>query len=334
MMVKQHTANNGFTLFELLVSLSLMGVILALIGTATSLYLDTLDRRRADSEEAQLARAVLRQISNDLKSTVQYEGVDVDAGLEGLEGLDGLIAGGLDGMDTSGIGDLLGGDLSGLLDPPSNETANTTNIAETAGLPEAPGLYGNQYELMIDVSRLPRQEEYQVLYNPQQIASIADIPSDVKTVTYYVRPESTSGTSQAVAGFRLENEFTAGLIRRQVDRATGRFAIASGNAIGLQSKDRLLAPEVQSIEFMYWDGYEWLPEWDSDVMNGIPVAVQVLLSMRSRSPYKSGGIVLSANQDLTGTNQSLVSYRMVVRLPVGKINEVDNTDEGLESLGL
>lgn len=333
-MSNQHNRKDGFTLFELLVSLSLMGVILALIGTATSLYLDTLDKRRADSEEAQLARAILRQISNDLKSTVQYEGVDVEAGLEGLEGLDGLLDGGLDGMDTSGMGDLLGGDLSGLLDPPSNETANTTNIADTAGLPEAPGLYGNQYELMIDVSRLPRQEEYQILYNPQQVASIADIPSDVKTVTYYVRPESTSGTSQSVAGFRLENEFTAGLIRRQVDRATGRFAIASGNAIGLQSKDRLLAPEVQSIEFMYWDGYEWLPEWDSDVMEGIPVAVQVLLSMRSRSPHKSGGIVLSAGQDVTGTSQSVVSYRMVVRLPVGKINEIDNTDEGLESLGL
>lgn len=333
-MRKQHAKKNAFTLFELLVSLSLMGVILALIGTATSLYLDTLDKRRADSEEAQLARAILRQISNDLKSTVQYEGVDVEAGLEGLEGLDGLLDGGLDGMDTSGMGDLLGDDLSGLLDPPSNETANTTNIAQTAGLPEAPGLYGNQYELMIDVSRLPRQEEYQVLYNPQQIASIADIPSDVKTVTYYVRPESTSGTSQSVAGFKLENEFTAGLIRRQVDRATGRFAIASGNAIGLQSKDRLLAPEVQSIEFMYWDGYEWLPEWDSDVMEGIPVAVQVLLSMRSRSPHKSGGIVLSANQSVAGTSQSLVSYRMVVRLPVGKINDIDNTDEGMESLGL
>ena len=333
-MASQHSQKHGFTLFELLISLSLMGVILALIGTATSLYLDTLDKRRADSEEAQLARAVLRQISNDLKSTVQYEGVDVEAGLEGLEGLDGLLDGGLDGMDMSGMGDLLGGDLSGMLDPPSNETENTTNIAETAGLPESPGLYGNQYELMIDVSRLPRQEEYQVLYNPQQTASIADIPSDVKTVTYYVRPESTSGSSQSVAGFRLENEFTAGLIRRQVDRATGRFAIASGNAIGLQSKDRLLAPEVQSIEFMYWNGYEWLPEWDSDVMAGIPVAVQVLLSMRSRSPHKSGGVVLNVSSGASDADQSVVSYRMVVRLPVGKINEIENTDEGLESLGL
>lgn len=327
---KQH----GFTLFELLVSLSLMGVILALIGTATSIYLDTLDRRRADSEEAQLARAILRQISNDLKSTVQYEGVDVEAGLEGLEGVDDLLSGGLDGLDTSGLDDLLGGDLGDALAPPNNETANTTNIAETAGLPEAPGLYGNQYELMIDVSRLPRQEEYQILYNPQQIASIADIPSDVKTVTYYVRPESTTATTQSVAGFSLENEFTAGLIRRQIDRATGRFALASGNAVGLQTKDRLLAPEVQSIEFMYWDGYEWLPEWDSDVMEGIPVAVQVLLTMRSRSPHKSGGMVLATNPGVTGTSQSVVSYRMVVRLPVGKINELDNTDEGLESLGL
>ena len=64
-MTSKHGHSRGFTLFELIISLSLMGTILALIGTATSLYLDTLDRRRADSEEAQLARAILRQISND-----------------------------------------------------------------------------------------------------------------------------------------------------------------------------------------------------------------------------------------------------------------------------
>ena len=333
-MTSKHGHSRGFTLFELIISLSLMGTILALIGTATSLYLDTLDRRRADSEEAQLARAILRQISNDLKSTVQYEGVDVEAGLEGLEGLGDLMSGDLEGMDLSGLDGMLGDDLSGLLGPPDNETENTTNIANDVGLPEAPGLYGNQYELMIDVSRLPRQEEYQVLYNPQNTAAIADIPSDVKTVTYYVRPETASATTQRVSGFSLENEFTAGLVRRQIDRATGRFALSSGNSIGLQSKDRLLAPEVQSIEFMYWDGYEWLPEWDSDVMEGIPIAVQVLLTMRSRAPHKSGGVVLAANSSITGPAQSIVSYRMVVRLPAGKINDVDNTDEGLESLGL
>jgi type II secretory pathway pseudopilin PulG len=70
--------------------------------------------------------------------------------------------------------------------------ANTTDLAASTTPPPTPGLYGNQYELMVDVSRLPRPDQY---YS-QQMSSLStqmpDVPSDIKSVLYYVQ---TSGNS-------------------------------------------------------------------------------------------------------------------------------------------
>ena len=41
-------------------------------------------------------------------------------------------------------------------DTDSSETSQTEDTASASTLPPVPGLYGNQYELQVDVSRLPR----------------------------------------------------------------------------------------------------------------------------------------------------------------------------------
>jgi hypothetical protein len=111
----------------------------------------------------------------------------------------------------------------------------------------------------------------------------------------------------------------------------------SGNIDGLIREEKLLAPEVLGIQFQYFDGQQWLPEWDTEIMQGLPVAVEVLLLMTSNSPHDSGGIMTTLSVVDLGVdldpNASVVSYRLVVQLPVGIIPEV-NEDDGMESLGL
>ena len=111
----------------------------------------------------------------------------------------------------------------------------------------------------------------------------------------------------------------------------------NGNIDGLMREEKLLAPEVVGLQFQYFDGYQWLPEWDTEIMQGLPVAVEILLLLKSNSPYQSGGVMTSLSLADVGVDldadSAVVSYRLVVRLPVGIVPDVTE-DDGMESMGL
>ena len=73
----------GITLLELLLALALTGVVMMIITMAIQLHLRTLDSRRADVEQSQVARAVLQHIAADIRNAVWYEPLDV-SGIEEL----------------------------------------------------------------------------------------------------------------------------------------------------------------------------------------------------------------------------------------------------------
>src|SRR5687768_7365858 len=72
----QRRQRSGMTLLELMLALSLSVVVMGVIAIVIDLHLRTLDTRRTEVEEAQLARAVLRQMADDLRSAVQYQFID------------------------------------------------------------------------------------------------------------------------------------------------------------------------------------------------------------------------------------------------------------------
>ncbi len=69
----------GVTLLELILALALTVMLLGAIAMAIQLNLRSLNSRRSSVEEVQLARAVLRMISEDIRATVQYEEQDFSA---------------------------------------------------------------------------------------------------------------------------------------------------------------------------------------------------------------------------------------------------------------
>jgi len=184
-------------------------------------------------------------------------------------------------------------------------------------IPELPGLYGNQYQLQVDVSRLPRVEEYQQILGPDSITSVTDIPSDVKTVTYYVKTAAVGApvsgvinTNTSLASLTNSDPNATGLIRRQLDRAVTSSAIAQGNTTGLTNAGDLLAPEVVGVEFRYFDGTQWLLQWDTTQEESLPLAVQILLAISSTG--KMTGTV-----GTTGLPGNVHIYSMIVHLPTG-----------------
>jgi len=331
--------NRGLTLLELLLALALTSLIMAVIAMSLDIYMRTLDRRQAIIEESQLARAILQQIANDLRSAVQVQTGDVEEGLAGLDGID--LAGGVGDLLGGDIaGDLLGGGDTGLEDLLMEEDMAVTDDLATSMIPPAvPGLYGNQYQLQMDISRLPRVEEYQRLMNLEDNFALTDIPSDVKTITYYVQGQDmVSMESMAEELDVVEDDIRLinGLVRRNMDRAVTQFAADNGNTDALLNTGDVIAPEVVSIEFQYWDGLLWLPEWDSEVEESLPVAVEIRLYLKSARNNQSSSMLsaFSMGDDMDELETGTTMYRLVVRLPVGKFDiEADPTNE-FEAMGL
>lgn len=317
----------GVTLLELIISLALSGLLFAMITQMIGNHFHVLEKQRDNVEEVQLARALLSRMSQDIKSAVQYNGVDVEAAMGDIDiqGALGIAAGAGVGME-----DLLGAADSLL----SSSDSTTPSYDFQTTFPTSLGMYGDQQTLRVDISRIPRQEEYRAMYDPTEIGALQDIPSDVKLISYYCRTLNVETTVSAQDVFN-DDPTIPGLIRGQLSRAITSYAMNNGNSQAVQDADKMLAPEVIALEFQYYDGYQWLQYWDSEEFEGLPLAVKIRMTMRSNSPYASGGVLDAFYGTTTDAEGRVaVTYQKVVKLPVGKIRPLEQEDEGLQNLGL
>ena len=88
----------------------------------------------------------------------------------------------------------------------------------------------------------------------------------------------------------------------------------------------MLAEEVTHLEFQYFDGTEWLDEWDTEEEGGLPVAVLIEIWVASPSEIAdreererdltSRFRVDSEDETLAGAYGQ--PYRLVVELPVAE----------------
>jgi hypothetical protein len=373
-------------LLELLLALSLTVVVLALVNMAVDVHLRSLDTRRNQLEEAQLARSILRMIADDLRGTIQHYEQDtseVEALLQqsvasaagslgdaaaalgaaagassgggdsggsgsgssggsssGGSSNGGSSGGGLSSGGTSGSGSSGGSSASSATGDAGSASADSqyTQDLATGVIPPVPGLFGNQYQLQIDVSRLPRIENYQQVVTPDMATGVVDIPSDVKTVTYYVQSAPVVGDTLGIAtsgslDSLLDPANGVGLVRRELDRSVTQWAMENGNYLGLQNNGDLVAPEVVAIEFQYFDGTQWLTAWDSDLEKKLPLAVLVILAMRT--PGSEMEIpTAAALSTATAEDQQLLGlhlYRQLVWLPVGGQTLTEESGSSSES---
>ena len=320
------TDTAGFTLLEVLLTLAMAVVLMSLVGSAISFYANHLQTRDSDVRRVQLASATMRMIADDLKAALYPEEFDAStlekflasAASQGAAGT--AQAAGLDeaGMETLGLS---------TADAASQETALETepvDLSLNATSLARPGLIGNQYQIQFDISRLPRLEEYQPMLTPAS-EGLADVPSDIKTISYFVQAPGGAGVVDPLASVSDAdaNEFTiggsagSGLVRRQLDRQITSYAYETGGITSLQMSGDLLAPEVIAVEFQYWDGYQWQIQWNSDQMGALPLAVQVQLTFSDPDGIASGD---PANVGSTSGR----TFTQIVRLPMGRI--VDQTE--------
>ncbi len=296
----------AFTLLEVILALALSVFVVASIAAAVRLQLVVLERQRQNIERSQIARNVLMMVKNDLRAAIQYKPADV-TGLDELTVSQAAIAGVAAGVDPSTL-NTSQIDTSQLdpsqLDPallqsgqgagqpssgssgaaaPSQTTSGSfssanQNIAAAAGEPVRPGLYGNSAEILIDISRLPRIDQY----SPVMAAGMQDavsLPTDVKTVSYFVSDQTLETNLPAIG---IDQSPRGGLYRRQLDRAVGSFAFDIAGSMASVAETKLIATEIVEIRFQYFDGEDWQADWDSDQQNGFPLAIEIIVIVDSR----------------------------------------------------
>jgi type II secretory pathway pseudopilin PulG len=305
----------GFTLFELLLALALSVVVTGLVGSALVFYSQTLQTRDVEVREAQLARAALRMFAEDLQATVSPPAFDAKA-------LKETLSGGLGGGDSGGSGgggsDELSGDAASAVGLGGDESTGERDLAGEVQPPKRPGLLGTQFQLQVDVSRLPRTDQYRATTGGAFSLDLQDVPSDIKTVTYYVQQSGTAGIADPwqVGGGNSSTATSSprALVRRELDRAVTMWALDSGSVQQLWRTGELLATEVAAVEFSYFDGQQWRMQWDSNAIGSLPLAVKISLLIDPRTPaeIEAAGTTLDASAE----SSQFRRYEQVVRIPM------------------
>lgn len=314
----------GFTLLELILALALSVVIMSAIATSIFVCVSTLTEQQKEIENKQVARNVVAMVSNDLRAALQYKPADV-SGLENLalsqamtagmgltDPADGAAAGGGTPEDGAAPGD------SGATTPPATTAAPDSTGGTEAMDPEdcvscRPTMIGTTEVLMVDISRLPRIDEYNPLVAMRNDPAL---PSDVKGITYFIAEPNGQGTtgSRRDRMFTDEVEQMGGLYRRQIDRAVAAYAGEETAISNVDNYTNLIAPEVAELSFRYFDGNDWQDAWDSVEMDRFPMAIEIVLVLdparltSERGTYSYNGF----------NEETMQRIRKVIHLPIAE----------------
>jgi len=276
----------GYTLLELLLALGLSVVVFAAVAAGIQVYLIALTKQQAMVEQKQVARALLAMIGNDLRAGIQYKATD-------YSGLDNLIQ--TQTMMITGGGAV------------AEEEPESLIVEEEVSF--RPTMLGSANVLMIDISRLPRLDQYNPL-----VASAEDevqSPSDIKSLSYFV--SLSDGGVESAIEFQT-NRAPGGLYRREIDRAVAEYRGETDLMMAPDEYTRLIANEVVDISFQYFDGEEWQSEWDSVEFGGFPVAIEVNIMI---DPVRSAAGSQDYTVDQSDPDQMQI-FRTVVDLPVAE----------------
>ena len=317
----------GFTLLEILLALFLGATLLAAVAAAIRMQLQSTDVGRTSVEEAQIARATLNLIAEDLRNAVYYEQQDLSGAEEALKNwaASGVTLETLMGMATGGLEDAASS-LDGSTSSSTSSTSSTTSGGsseesdDTTLLDDSSlyvrrtaGVYGDLNNIEIDRFRSPRIDEYDSEYYALQTGESVVHLTDLRTRSYFLQQESsiTARTTDAVTS-------TSGLARGDMDRASMAFSAADGLMYPTQNQAVILAPEVKLLEFRYFDGTDWYEEWDTSTRKALPVAVEIQIGVQTSD--KELGEEVDVRRSLLEDRPEVeyLVYRRVVWIPLGE----------------
>jgi prepilin-type N-terminal cleavage/methylation domain-containing protein len=267
----------GFTLLEVLLATAIGLLLMAALYVAVDVQLRHAQHARDIVEEATLARALLARMGHDIMPALAPPLPTPTASSAGAAAT---------ASPTSGT---TGGTTSST--PTSTATAApTTGTAATGASTVLAniGIKGDATRLTVIVSRATRDLNLN-LESPE-------IFSDQRLILYWL----ITGGDQPV-----------GLARMEVKAVTSEEAAALLPPDVPDELSHLLAEEVKSLSFQYFNGTEWVESWDGTAAGsdgvtpmGPPAAVAILIGIQAR------GLVTTATGE-----PNLKFYRHVIAIP-------------------
>jgi hypothetical protein len=277
----------AFTLLEVLLAAGIGVLLLGALYVAVDIQLRHSQSGRDVIEQSTLARALLHRMASDIApalappSPTRYHTSSSSQGSGG-----GSQAGGSQGTQPTGVAPSGGSTGAGAASANSAGSANSSSgSASGSGSGSTTGtsnyvftVQGDSGRLTVYVSRVPRE-----LLTPD-VLSGSDTPpvaSDLRRVTYW-----------------LAGDGSLGLARQELQTVTSDDAATVPPDGVANEADAVIAPEVKSLSFSYFDGSNWQDSWDGSTAGpdgvtpmGPPLAIAVVIGLVP--PGGEGGAVKS-----------------------------------------
>ncbi|HRA88339.1 MAG TPA: type II secretion system protein GspJ [Planctomycetaceae bacterium] len=174
------------------------------------------------------------------------------------------------------------------------------------------GLVGTTSDLLLYVNRPDRTLSY---VDAQTLTSTSERTGDLMIIRYLIADTGAGGLSADIAKrFAEGTDGPVGLVRITGDLYGMSNAVQEGDDEDFTMVDKIDAKEVSRLEFRYYDGLTWQEEWDSNSQNALPVAIEILLTLRN---LETGSVALSGN-DPNPYALGETTHRMVVALPLAE----------------
>ncbi len=296
------TRPRAFTLIELLVAMALSLLLLSGVYSAIHLYWQLSTAGREQMEQAQVARALFRQIELDVRATVYPLQEAVSSGSSSSSA-----------TSTSTTG------TTGQATADDELAALEAEVYEDPLTGVSIGIIGDSESLILHSNRPSRDMAYYAIHDT---AFATDRVGDLAAVSYFLAVRGAGGLSGAVADSTSAGPTSSvvsrgsvrGLARLESDQLSMGFSDDAVQLESLASTAQLIAPEVISLTFSYWDGFEWADTWDSDLDGCLPSAIEVTIGLREseNSGRKSAQGEISR---AIGANEEPVTYYRHVIVP-------------------
>jgi hypothetical protein len=273
-------ARRAFTLLEVLLAAGIGVMLLAALYVAVDIQLRHSQSGRDVIEQSTLARALLHRMASDIApalappSPTRYQ----TSSSQGSGG--GGQTGGSQGTQPTGVAPSGGSTATGAAPATPAGGASTSSASGTGSVTGA-GNYlftvqGDSGRLTVYVSRVPRE-----VLTPEALQG-SDTPplaSDLRRVTYW-----------------LAGDGSLGLARQELQSVTSDDAATVPPDGVANEADLVVAPEVKSLAFSYFDGSTWQDSWDGSMPGadgvtpmGPPLAIAVVIGLVP--PGADGGAV-------------------------------------------
>lgn len=344
--------SSGFTLLEILLTSLLASVVLVALWSLSDIYMRLFVSGRNKIEETQLARSLTSQFARDVSQVIQRpEEIQQNQPFGGFGGSTSPPTGPrtLRQMSPTSSGSeprrLEFGSSAPPAIPPGGEfSESNSGLGETLrqfddSIPRF-GLFGTSDALRLIVLQIdPRTTRA-----PTDLADVLPDPgrlripfaSELRTIEYSLGSarESTDLDQRHPPGLirrewawehwigiRAASQLSVGGAEASTMLPKGELDWTAEDAIAFEDQEYLHVPQVESLEFNYYDGEEWDIEWNSWERGKLPVLVEVLIEFQINSkPRKTASSTESnelADETSSGTNSvpSGTVYRRLIHLP-------------------